>query len=182
MDIQARLRHEAGTLRTKSAALSSLIPLLQQAADALDRAEKGGVQASPAALAAAIKEELAKPEQKPIAVVPCWCEACDVAANGHRSRMSTCPECGDKRCPRAKHHDAKCTKPVPASGEDLAIYQNISAGYFNSLRPAHTEADVQRILSCVTQVIGPDGQIFADLTATVRDVLGVPAPKENQNG
>lgn len=41
----------------------------------------------------------------------CWCEDCDVKANeGLRSRMSLCPECGDKRCPRAKSHDAACPK------------------------------------------------------------------------
>ena len=39
----------------------------------------------------------------------CWCECCDTAANsGWRSRMSLCPKCGDKRCPRAYHHDSDC--------------------------------------------------------------------------
>ncbi len=36
MTLQERLRHEAQTLRTKSMPLKHLIPLLQQAADALD--------------------------------------------------------------------------------------------------------------------------------------------------
>lgn len=41
----------------------------------------------------------------------CWCEFCDMAANnGWRSRMSLCPECGDKRCARALTHDAPCSK------------------------------------------------------------------------
>jgi len=41
----------------------------------------------------------------------CWCETCDVSANGGlRSRMSVCPQCGDKRCPRAEHHDNVCSK------------------------------------------------------------------------
>ena len=40
----------------------------------------------------------------------CWCETCDTAANhGLRSRMSLCPRCGNKRCPRATHHDNACT-------------------------------------------------------------------------
>lgn len=40
----------------------------------------------------------------------CFCMGCDIAANhGIRSRMSLCPECGNKRCPKATHHDNKCT-------------------------------------------------------------------------
>lgn len=27
-----------------------------------------------------------------------------------RSRMSLCPECGDKRCPRAEDHRNECSK------------------------------------------------------------------------
>jgi hypothetical protein len=56
-----------------------------------------------------------------------------------------------------------------------ALKQAYEYGKVDGLKQRHTEAEVQRILSCVTRVIGPDGQIFADLTATVRDVLGVPA-------
>lgn len=45
----------------------------------------------------------------------CWCEACDIAANGpFRSRMSLCPACGDKRCPRAKDHRENCSNPAQA--------------------------------------------------------------------
>lgn len=40
--------------------------------------------------------------------VSCWCESCDIAKHGRPSRMSTCPQCGSKRCPRAIHHDRKC--------------------------------------------------------------------------
>ena len=40
----------------------------------------------------------------------CHCEACDIAANsGRRSRMSLCPQCGNKRCPRASSHSNACT-------------------------------------------------------------------------
>ena len=43
--------------------------------------------------------------------VACWCETCDKATNaGLRSRMSLCPDCGDKRCPKASHHDRDCSK------------------------------------------------------------------------
>lgn len=44
----------------------------------------------------------------------CWCEFCDLESNGPlRTRMSICPTCGDKRCPRAAHHDAACQKYPP---------------------------------------------------------------------
>lgn len=40
----------------------------------------------------------------------CWCQACDIATSQHgfRTRMSLCPKCGDKRCPRAQHHGFQC--------------------------------------------------------------------------
>lgn len=38
----------------------------------------------------------------------CWCEACNINLNGWRTRMSVCPDCGDKRCPKALHHDGHC--------------------------------------------------------------------------
>lgn len=42
----------------------------------------------------------------------CWCEKCDLAQGNPlgRTRMSICPECGDKRCHRAKHHDNACAQ------------------------------------------------------------------------
>lgn len=43
----------------------------------------------------------------------CWCQSCDIAASsiGLRTRMSVCPQCGDKRCARALHHDSVCISP-----------------------------------------------------------------------
>ena len=43
------------------------------------------------------------------ATAACWCETCDTAANGWRTKMALCPQCGNKRCPRATHHDNACT-------------------------------------------------------------------------
>lgn len=41
----------------------------------------------------------------------CWCEDCDLQAHGGmHSQMSVCPDCGDKRCSRAAHHDLPCSK------------------------------------------------------------------------
>jgi hypothetical protein len=42
----------------------------------------------------------------------CWCARCDMEHNVKRTRMSVCPECGDKRCPRAEDHRNKCGEVV----------------------------------------------------------------------
>ena len=51
----------------------------------------------------------------------CWCESCDTAANrGRRSRMSLCPQCGDKRCTRAKNHTEPCNSVEPLTDARIA--------------------------------------------------------------
>ena len=45
----------------------------------------------------------------------CWCYTClnnpELGfANPVMSRMVLCPDCGNKRCPKATHHDQKCSK------------------------------------------------------------------------
>lgn len=47
--------------------------------------------------------------QQASATAACWCETCDTAANGWRTKMALCPQCCNKRCPRATHHDKACT-------------------------------------------------------------------------
>jgi len=39
----------------------------------------------------------------------CWCERCDIQANAIRTRMWICPECGDKRCEKARFHGNRCS-------------------------------------------------------------------------
>lgn len=66
----------------------------------------------------------------------CWCEACDVAAspNGIRTRMCVCPECGDKRCPRASHHNQQCAElRFPAQRQLDGDIAKIVADNLNSL-------------------------------------------------
>ena len=52
--------------------------------------------------------------------IDCWCITCDNAiadaleANGDflaamQRPFIVCPDCGNKRCPRATHHDHACT-------------------------------------------------------------------------
>ena len=67
------------------------------------------------------------------------------------------------------HLDQSQGEPVAAAGEDLAIYQSIADNYFKSIRPAHTEAEVQSIL-CNRRAE------FGEYEAHVRRILGVPAP------
>jgi hypothetical protein len=60
-------------------------------------------------LEAHLREEAAERQAKRLR---CWCEDCDLKAHGGlRSKMSVCPDCGDKRCSRAAHHDLPCSKP-----------------------------------------------------------------------
>lgn len=48
----------------------------------------------------------------------CWCKHCETQrlskleglARIHRRRFIVCPDCGNKRCPKAQHHDRACTK------------------------------------------------------------------------
>lgn len=57
------------------------------------------------------RERPALTEHFPLTSPDCWCETCDMAANGgFRSRMSLCPSCGDKRCQRSIHHINACDK------------------------------------------------------------------------
>jgi len=63
-------------------------------------------------------------------VSKCWCEYCwsqenqDIGAFMRR-RFHTCPECGNKRCPKATHHALLCTgsneKGQPGSSYGVEI-------------------------------------------------------------
>ncbi len=44
------------------------------------------------------------PEREP----RCWCETCRPVTLSDM-RMVLCPDCGNKRCPKATHHDNACT-------------------------------------------------------------------------
>ena len=68
-----------------------------------------------------------------------------------------------------KHLAQPQGEPVAAAGEDLAIYQSIADNYCKSIRPAHTEAEVQSILRNRRAE-------FGEYEAHVRRILGVPAP------
>lgn len=76
------------------------------------------------------REQRGAPAAVPATNIPlrspdCWCETCDLAANaGFRSRMSLCPTCGNKRCPRATYHDHACTGSN-APGQKGSSWENV---------------------------------------------------------
>lgn len=71
----------------------------------------------------------------------CWCFQCDQdgltnfpllsALFSARQRMNLCPQCGNKRCPRATNHRNDCTGSNEP-GQDGSLYGA-------SFRPNHTE-------------------------------------------
>ena len=51
-------------------------------------------------------------EQKPVSKY--CCHACfDKSGQAFLDRMILCPECGNKRCPKATNHELQCTGPAP---------------------------------------------------------------------
>jgi hypothetical protein len=50
------------------------------------------------------------------AVMKCWCHACnsnkrdDMGLPYALTHMILCPDCGNKRCPKASHHNLACTR------------------------------------------------------------------------
>jgi hypothetical protein len=57
---------------------------------------------------AALKEQLAQPEQEPVAKY--CCRLCfNKSGSLLLDRMILCSECGNKRCPKATNHELQCT-------------------------------------------------------------------------
>jgi len=57
---------------------------------------------------------IGKPKQEQDEPVACWCHKCNEkkTVNGlpfAMTRMIVCPECGNKRCPKASNHAMQCT-------------------------------------------------------------------------
>ena len=78
----------------------------------------------------------------------CWCEKCNIRtftlpgtsqAIEVRTMMALCPQCGDKRCERAKHHDSECSakkqyrdleKPWEwQRGDIVKLYEDVATTY-----------------------------------------------------
>lgn len=59
-----------------------------------------------------------------LALRKCWCYTCDFNGvtktpllGGMRTRMNLCPDCGNKRCPRALYHESACMHSTAAPDE-----------------------------------------------------------------
>lgn len=59
----------------------------------------------------------------------CWCEKCAGASAAFTGRMALCPDCGNKRCPKATHHDNACTgsNEPGQKGSSWENYPRVSA-------------------------------------------------------
>lgn len=55
--------------------------------------------------------------------VKCWCHTCCEKETGyhHIFRMVLCPDCGNKRCPKATNHEFECTGSNEP-GQEGSIY------------------------------------------------------------
>lgn len=92
----------------------------------------------------------------------CWCETCDTQANhGMRTRMSLCPECGNKRCPKAAHHDNACTGSNEA-GQKGSSWENVKPAA-SQPEPKAGEPEVIAVYSGTGASNGP--RIYTDLVA-----------------
>lgn len=66
------------------------------------------IDASDIMLLSKAAEALAQPEQEPVAKY--CCHLCfNKSGQLFLDRMILCPECGNKRCPKATHHELPCT-------------------------------------------------------------------------
>jgi len=67
----------------------------------------------------ALKEALAQPEQEPVAKY--CCRLCfNKSGSLLLDRMILCSECGNKRCPKATHHELQCTNSnAPNQAESI---------------------------------------------------------------
>lgn len=56
--------------------------------------------------------------------VRCWCQQCCKEQTGayHAFQMAVCPDCGNKRCPKASNHLLECSGSNEP-GQEGSIYQ-----------------------------------------------------------
>jgi hypothetical protein len=60
----------------------------------------------------------------------CWCHRCDDVRTAKMTRLErmltrrfiVCPDCGNKRCPKATDHDLACTKSNEP-GQPGSVYE-----------------------------------------------------------
>lgn len=60
---------------------------------------------------------------EPVSPPDCWCDCCRIERGAPRDRMILCPDCGNKRCPKATDHRLACTNSN-APGQPGSRYHN----------------------------------------------------------
>lgn len=57
----------------------------------------------------------------------CWCESCDRDGD-YWPRMNLCPDCGNKRCPKATYHGQACSAGSNEPGQPGSSYSHDFGG------------------------------------------------------
>lgn len=94
---------------------------MQQALEALVAAYQGKDKTGQVTEAiTALRAALAEPKQEPVNKY--CCHTCfNKSGQFFLDRMILCPKCGNKRCPKASHHDLPCTNSNEP-GQEGSIY------------------------------------------------------------
>ena len=108
----------------------------------------------------AIKEALVQPEQEPVSKY--CCHFCfNESGQAFFDRMILCPECGNKRCPRATNHKLQCTNsnepnqagsvytppPQPAQEPVAWMYDWFCDGKLITDWIAHSESEIPKTMA-----------------------------------
>jgi DNA-directed RNA polymerase subunit RPC12/RpoP len=94
---------------------------------------------TPTPMDASVMKRITTPLEPSTPAAECWCEKCRPNTIGYM-RMIVCPECGNKRCPKATNHENACTGSNEV-GQKGSSWEHVkSAG----APPAQREAIIRR--------------------------------------
>jgi hypothetical protein len=98
---------------------------------------------------------------------PCWCAACDAELSPFRFRMNLCPECSDKRCPRAESHEKACHvvdasfDPVAEAARTMPLGQLGSTAEIGAAVARYASAEVVTSLAAIEAAFEADARAAA---------------------
>jgi hypothetical protein len=72
-------------------------------------------------LSSAVKPSVKIGAGAPLKLPACWCHRCQ-PRTGFATHMIVCPDCGNKRCPKASDHALSCTNSNEP-GQPGSVYQ-----------------------------------------------------------
>jgi hypothetical protein len=108
------------------------------------------------------------------AAVKCWCETCR-PNHPFDMRFIVCPDCGNKRCPRANFHEHACTNSN-AVGQPGSSWEHVKPAGIAPPTPARSGEDV-RCVHC-GQTTMHMGSVCYDCTQSAR--TATPRPDEGK--